>query len=207
MNRIIDHIVYAVLDLEAAMQDFEAKTGVRPVFGGYHQTQGTKNALVNLGNTCYLEFLAIDEANTSITAPRWMGIDSIKRPQITRWALQSEDLARDSQILQAYQAEMGKLQAGQRNMSNGKMLTWQMTMPLAEPTVEIMPFFLDWRESEVYPTEQLAAQCRLLELKLRHPTPAVLQAVFQQLDLDMVVLEGEAAIHLRLESPKGVVLI
>ena len=59
-SRSIDHIVYCVQDLDAAMDWFEDQTGVRPEFGGYHTTQGTKNALVGLGEDRYLEFLAVD---------------------------------------------------------------------------------------------------------------------------------------------------
>jgi len=64
MTKKTDHIVYAVTNLEAAIDEFEKLSGLRPVFGGYHTTKGTKNALVNLGNECYLEILAIDEGNT-----------------------------------------------------------------------------------------------------------------------------------------------
>lgn len=208
MNRIIDHIVYAVPNLEVALQDFEAKTGIRPVFGGYHQTKGTKNALVNLGNKCYLEFLAIDKENTAISSPRWMGIDHIETPTITRWALKSQNLAHDSQVVQVYNPKMGELQTGQRKMSKDKLLTWQMTLPLAAPAVEIMPFFLDWSASEVHPTEQLEEQCKLLDIKVTHPSAESLQAIFTELKLDVAILEGEtAAIQMRLDTPKGIVSI
>ena len=73
----LDHIVYAVPDLGAAVEEFEARTGIRPVFGGYHKDRGTKNALVSLGHKVYLEFLAID-AESEVTPPRWMGIDLLK---------------------------------------------------------------------------------------------------------------------------------
>jgi len=98
-NRKIDHIVFAVPNLEAAMNEFEELTGIRPAFGGYHTTQGTKNAVVNLGNDCYLEILAADNDNTQIAPPRWMGIDLIESPQITRWSLKSKDLQSDSAVL------------------------------------------------------------------------------------------------------------
>ena len=91
IGRKIDHIVYAVPDLSAACDELEELLGVRPIFGGYHDSQGTKNALLNLGNQCYLELLAVDEANTKIEAPRWMGVDLIQHPRITRWAIKSDN--------------------------------------------------------------------------------------------------------------------
>ena len=64
--RQIDHIVYTVPNLEKAIDWFAEISGIRPAFGGYHTTQGTKNAVVNLGNSCYLELLAADDANKDI---------------------------------------------------------------------------------------------------------------------------------------------
>ena len=64
--RQIDHIVYTVPNLEKAMDWFTEISGIQPAFGGYHTTQGTKNAVVNLGNSCYLELLAADNENKNI---------------------------------------------------------------------------------------------------------------------------------------------
>lgn len=205
-NRKVDHLVYAVPNLMAAMDIFEQKTGIRPIFGGYHQNQGTKNALVNLGDKCYLEFIAIDTKNTAIQAPRWMGVDFVDSPQITRWALKSENLEKDSRILQHYQADLGQIQAGQRKMSNGKTLTWQMSMPLATPAVDILPFFLDWRQSEAHPTEALPVQCRLVRLELAHPQANTMQRVFEDLSLDLNILQqANPSIGIQLECPRGLI--
>jgi hypothetical protein len=56
------------------------KLGVKPVIGGRHLLHGTKNALINLGNQCYLEILAKDEENPTFKGTRWMGIDLITQP-------------------------------------------------------------------------------------------------------------------------------
>ena len=77
-NRRIDHIVYAVFDLDKSMDDFEELLGVRPIFGGYHKTFGTKNALINLDKGVYLELLAADNSNMDVQKPRWMGCRCFK---------------------------------------------------------------------------------------------------------------------------------
>jgi len=207
MKRKIDHIVYAVPDLEVAINEFEKLSGVRPVFGGYHTTKGTKNAIVNLGNDCYLEILAIDEGNVSVTPPRWMGIDFIKTPQLTRWSLKSNQLLQDSEILQKYHTEMGIIQGGQRKTNTGE-LTWEMILPLATPAVELAPFMTDWQHSAVHPTHNLPQECELVDLTFTHPNPAVIQSVFDELDVDIIVQKGEKAmIRANIQSPNGLFYI
>ena len=61
IGREIDHIVYCVPDLENGIDYIEELLGIRPVFGGRHLSNGTKNALLNLGDNCYLEILAVDD--------------------------------------------------------------------------------------------------------------------------------------------------
>ena len=208
MKRQIDHIVYSVPNLEEAMQELEDLTGIRPTFGGYHTTQGTKNAVVNLGNSCYLEILAIDEENLSIPAPRWMGIDFLEKPQITRWCLKSDNLTKDSQIVKAHQAEMGLIQGGQRKMTNGKLLTWEMILPVPSPQVEIVPFMTDWQHSEIHPTDTMPTEYEFLGLRFTHPDPHSLTAVLDQLNLEVDIVKApELAIKMKMKTPNGIVEI
>ena len=206
LNRKIDHIVYAVVDLVKTMDVFENATGIRPVLGGYHTHQGTKNAIVNLGEAAYLEFLAKDDTNLAIPPPRWMGIDLIQRPRMTRWSLKSADLVKDSTILKKYNTEMGEIQGGQRRMTTGELLSWQMIMPLATPEVDIIPFMTDWQTSTVHPTSQLPAQCRLLAMEFSHPRPGLLAATLDELALDVAVLKAnQTAIKAKIEGPAGII--
>jgi len=102
----IDHLVYCVFDLGQTMDRVEKQLGVRPQFGGYHKTQGTKNALLRLGEDCYFELLAIDNDNEDIKPPRWMGVDLLSREKITRLAVKSNSLENDSQFLRTINPEM-----------------------------------------------------------------------------------------------------
>ena len=178
MNRKIDHIVYATKDLDEGMSYIQWALGIKPQFGGYHADQGTKNAVLNFGNGCYLEIITVDHDNQNVNAPRWMGVDLLSSSKITRWALKSDDLARDSSILKNYNSEMGVLHGGQRAMSDGNLLTWEMTLPLPSPEVEIIPFMTDWQKSDFHPTDRLTQNCELVELIVSHPTPESVQPIF-----------------------------
>lgn len=165
-NRHIDHIVYCVPNLEEAILWFENQTGIRPKIGGRHLEQGTKNALVHLGDKCYFEILATDNKNTKISENRWMGIDLITQPKITRWCLNSVDLIKDKSIVQEYNPKMGMIHTGKRETNLGDLLSWQMILPLSNPEVEVIPFMIDWSGSECHPTDTLPKGCNLIDVEL-----------------------------------------
>ena len=206
LNRPLDHIVYVVPDLEKACNQLELLLGIRPVFGGHHLTKGTKNALLNLGNGCYLELLAIDKKNKKIKAPRWMGVDVCKEARITRWAIKSTRLKTDSKILQKYDSKMGHIDGGQRKTQDSNLLKWKMILPLAKPAIEVLPFMVDWGKSSVHPTNQLEEACQLVGLKAYHPDPKSIQATLNALDVGCVVQQSPVArLIISIDSPRGLV--
>ncbi len=207
--RKIDHIVYTVPNLEAAITNLENRLGVKPVIGGRHATQGTKNALINLDNGAYLEILAADDENTNIATPRWMGVDVLTRPQITRWALKSDDLTADGNILQNHDPALGQTKAGSRQRPDGSTLRWALILPTSVPEVDILPFMVDWRASDIHPNEAMPDMgCSVVEIQLSHPQPSTIQPVLQELDAPLVVAKADTPrIGLLLRCPAGKVLL
>ena len=55
----VDHIIFAVADLETATEHYACLLGMAPSWQGRHPRYGTANALFLLDNT-YLELLAVD---------------------------------------------------------------------------------------------------------------------------------------------------
>lgn len=207
-ERVIDHFVYAVPDLEASVDWWEKKLGVRPLMGGTHAKEGTQNAILNVGNRCYLEILAIDVGNTIKNTNRWMGVDLITKPRLTRWCLKSSDLVKDSKSLKKYDPHMGLVQAGHRRTVSGKILSWEMARPLSMPEVEIVPFMTDWHRSESHPTDDLPEICALLDVTLTHPDPDQVKTVFIDLSLDTPVLQGmRQSISISLRTANGLLIL
>jgi len=206
--RIIDHIVYAVPDLERAMSQLEDQLGIRPVFGGFHKTQGTKNALLNLGAGCYLEILAIDEENTEINGPRWMGIDLITEPRVTRWAIKSETIKQDSETLKSYDSKMGEIYQGSRKTTAGETLAWKMILPLPSPKIELMPFMVDWSGSAFHPTEKLEDICSIKEISFVGNSPNTSNEVFNKLNISTFISKAEKdMISVTIKGPSGIVVL
>ena len=208
-KRKIDHIVYCVPDLKDAITYFTDSLGIIPYIGGKHLLKGTENALINLGNGCYLELLAIDHENKNVSTPRWMGIDFIRGPKITRWAIQSENLNEDQRILKTYNPKMGVIEEGQRKTNKGSLLKWHMTLPLSEPDVELIPFVLSWKESAHHPTDKMKTQCSLQSISF-HTVDEVehKKRCFQDLSINNKIhLSTKTKITATIEGPKGSIVL
>ena len=75
MNKL-DHIVIAAQDLAQGAEYLRATLGVDVAPGGKHQSMATHNLLMQLGNDCYLEVIAIDPEGETPRHPRWFALDT-----------------------------------------------------------------------------------------------------------------------------------
>ena len=200
----IDHIVWLISDLDEGMALFKEKTGVEPTFGGYHTAQGTKNALIKIGTKSYFEILAPDP-DSHIDAKRWMGIDLIKEPLITRWAFGTDRIQHHADILKRYNKNLGEITAGQRKTSSDEIIKWQMTLPYHEPLIDLAPFFIDWSKSPIHPTDQLPeVNLSIDQIELSSEKPDLMHDLLNQLGItNYHVAQGPERISISLNSPKG----
>lgn len=204
MSRRIDHIVYAVPDLSEACAALEKQLGVAPVAGGVHPDQGTHNALLNLGEGTYLEIIAKQKDIPKPAGGTWMGMDLVTFPQLNRWCLKSDQLEVDQQIVRAYHPAHGKIISGNRTTPGGEQLSWRMLLPLPYPTVELMPFAVDWSGSAFHPTDRLPEQVRYYGLEFWHPAPQTMRMAIHGLGINVKVFQGAAPkMRLTIEGPGG----
>lgn len=79
---MLDHIVYAVPDVSAAVQNLTIRLGVAPIMGGKHQGLGTHNALLSLSEMAYLEIIGPDPDQPTPSMPRPFAIDTLSAPRL-----------------------------------------------------------------------------------------------------------------------------
>ena len=199
----VDHLVYASPDLQAAIDGFERLTGVRATPGGQHPGRGTRNALVALGPSSYLEIIGPDPDQGAPPNPRPFGIDGLKTPRIATWAAKSAELERVAATATAKGIRLGALADGKRQRPDGVLLTWRYTDPRTVVADGIVPFFIDWGKTP-HPSQSAAPGVRLVALRAEHPDASRVQEMLRALGLDLAVKQGpEPALSATLETPRG----
>ena len=203
--QLVDHLVYGTPDLELAVNDLEARLGVRAAPGGQHLGHGTRNALLTLGPSVYLEILAPDLEQPELEGPRWLGIDDLTNPRLITWAAKAEQL--DGFVAQAGTrgVALGRVQAAHRRRPDGVELNWTITDPSAVQFGGLVPFFIDWG-SGPHPSDTAPSGVVLTALEAEHPEPGTVLTKLSLLGLDLLVHPGPSeALVATLEGPKGVV--
>lgn len=199
----IDHLVYATPDLQAGIDAIEKQLGVKATAGGQHPGLGTRNALIALGPTNYLEIIGPDPEQPKPSGPRRFGIDGLKAPKIVRWVVKSNEL--DAIFARAAKdnVTLGPVTSGSRQRPDGVLLAWRYTDPAVAVADGLIPFFIDWGTSP-HPTLTAARGATLTQLRAEHPDAARVQKMLGQLGLELPVQQAASpAIIATIDSPKG----
>lgn len=85
----IDHVIYGVVDIDAAAQRLRDEYGLGSVPGSMH-LGGTSNRIVPLGPECFLELLGIEDTTKSDGA--WLEATLQGKDRILWWCLGVDDL-------------------------------------------------------------------------------------------------------------------
>ena len=199
----IDHLVFATPDLQLGITTIEQRLGVKATAGGQHPGLGTRNALVALGPTSYLEIIGPDPDQPKPAGPRRFGIDDLKAPRIVRWVVKSREL--EAVAAQAAKASvaLGAVTPGSRRRPDGVVLSWRYTDPNTVVANGLIPFFIDWGTSP-HPALTAARGASLVQLRAEHPDAVMVQKMIDRLGLELKVSPASAAaIIATIDSPRG----
>lgn len=171
MNHL-DHLVIAATTLKQGIDYVKSTLGVQIPKGGVHQTMGTHNHLMQLGNDAYLEVIAIDPDATAPSRPRWFGLDSARvrdairqQPRLLTWVMNTADI---QQLVASAGFDLGTPTALSRDN-----LKWEIALTddgrlLADG---MLPYCIQWHSSP-HPSQGMSdLDCVLQSLTVFHNRP------------------------------------
>jgi hypothetical protein len=204
----VDHLIVGGASLAELIDWFERLTGVRAVEGGSHPGRGTHNALLSLDGRQYVELMAPDPAQRTMT-PR-PELAALREPRLVGWAAASRDLdalvrrSRDSGLQTS-----GPLE-GARARPDGGMVRWRtaaVSHDFGGP-LGAVPFFIQWDAGTRHPSEEYPPAGQLDGVTFVHPAPDALRTLLNQLGIDASVEPSETAgLVATLSTPKGRIVL
>ena len=199
----VDHLVYATPDLQRGIDRIEQLLGVKAAPGGQHPGRGTRNALVALGPSSYLEIIGPDPEQPTPAQPRPFGIDSLREPRLVTWAAKGRNLEVLARDAVRDGVKLGEVIAGSRRRADGVLLTWRYTDPRTVVADGVVPFVIDWGETP-HPSATATAGASLVGLRAEHPSPQPAQDALKRLGLELRVDRGNrVALIATVDSPRG----
>jgi len=200
VTRSLDHLLWAGADLDAAVADLEARSGVRAVSGGSHPELGTRNALARLGDRAYVEVIAPDPAlPQGAFAER---LAALPAPELLMWAVRTHDAS--ALVARANASGYGAVVTeGSRSRPDGRVLRWKQIFVTGHGAGPLVPFFIEWLDAE-HPSLDAPAGLALASFRIEGPLPHALRTVFAALGLAVAVRKApRERLVAELDTPKG----
>jgi hypothetical protein len=152
----VDHVIYAVDDLDAAGRRFYEEFGLASVEGGRHPGWGTANRIVPLGSA-YLELVTVvdpDEAGSSDFGRAVSEAIATHKP-LVGWVVATDDL---EAVVRRLRLEVSR---GSRTRPDGATLSWQLAGLTSSLKAGALPLFIEWGGSNELHPGKAQAQHRL----------------------------------------------
>ncbi len=203
---VLDHLVLATPTLEATARRLEHELGVVATPGGSHVGRGTRNILMGVGDGAYLEIIGVDEHQPAPVGARPFGVDDVHGEHLAGWAAGTADITSVVNAARTKGYDPGDITDMSRARPDGVLLAWRLTSP-AGGGVSVVPFLIDWGESE-HPSGSLPAGARLVTMRAEHPHADLVQAELAALGMSLAVTSGPVPrLWAELLGPKGIVTL
>ncbi|MFC8343911.1 VOC family protein [Streptomyces sp. NPDC057280] len=205
MNTIpahLDHLVLATPDLAATVADFTRRTGVAPAPGGVHVDRGTRNFLVSLGGSGYLEIIGPDPEQPEPGGPRPFDVDAVSRARTVTWAISPPDLDAAVATARSRGYDPGDIRPMSRRTPDGTLLAWRLTDGDTQHPSGLVPFLIDWGTAR-HPSASGLPSTPLLALSATAPDPDEIHRLLSTLDTELPVTEGPVGLTFTVDTPRG----
>lgn len=197
----LDHLIWAVADLDEGIARLETLSGVRAAVGGRHPGFGTRNALAGLGPGLYLEILAPDPAQQRAGTLGAL-VEGLPAPSLIGWCAQGRDLARLAAELPGAGLSTPGPVAMARTRPDGVHLAWTILGIAGHGFGALVPFLIDWRESP-HPSLSAPAGLSLVDFTATAPEAPRLEWTLAALGLTLRPQAGAAGLSAVIEGPRG----
>lgn len=205
--RRVDHLVVATPNLVDTVSQFEERWGVAFQPGGRHPAWGTRNAVLPLLPTTYLEVIGPDLEAEHPAPPTLFGIDQLRAPSLVTWAIKATGLSALAELAGERGLPIGAVAPGRRIRPDGSALEWALSDPRRVEPDSLVPFLIEWVGPE-HPADRWNGSVELLELSGEHPDPSGRLRALGTLDLRPRIVRGESPRLLaRLRVPRGEVVL
>ncbi len=172
MKPKMDHLVIGAASLEQGVDFVKEKFGVDMPYGGAHLKMGTHNHLMQLGNSTFLEIIAINRNIEKPSSPRWYGLDdpfiqqklSIE-PTLLTWVVNTDNI---NGLMAQASFSIGKAEL----ISRGE-LSWYFGLPQDGRLLAggMLPYAIEW-QADTHPAKNMSSlDCHLEQVEIYHPYP------------------------------------
>lgn len=211
MHNKIDHFAIGADTLDQGVAAMEAKLGVTVPRGGKHDAMSTHNCVMQSGNECFLELIAIDpDAPADPGRVRWFTLDDpstktklAERPRALCWVVGTDDL---DAVIAASPVDLGEVVLFTRGDRS-----WRLTVPKDGhlPMGGLLPAFIEWSPGPHPSTGQQDLGVTLDKVQLTHPNPDELSAILKTLQVDHLaeVRIGDPSLSFAVNTPDGAVVL
>jgi hypothetical protein len=202
----IDHVIWAVPDLEEYADKFENMTGVAPVYGGEHTNGITANYLMALDNCTYLEIIGPKKGVSLDTFGEAAAIYKNTGLLGFAFGMQNADDAKD------YFARIGlstdEPRTGGRNKPDGSFVGWRtIRFPTLNFGTDSLLFAIEWT-TVPHPATTSPKGIKITNLVIEGPDAGRLARIVQDHDLPVeIAADRPIGFKLMLETPKGRIVL
>ncbi|WP_326738369.1 VOC family protein [Streptomyces sp. NBC_01022] len=198
----LDHLILAAPDLERTVAWLEDGLGIRLAPGGSHPTAGTRNFLLGLGDSAYLEVLGPDTGQSVPREKLPFGLGRPGHPRLCTWALRVTDV--DARVAAARAAghDPGEPATMSRVDPRGGVVSGRITPPRAFEDGGLLPFLVDWGTTP-HPARDLP-RAELAALHGYHPAPDPVRHALRAVEADLTLRRGSRpALVATVRTPDG----
>jgi hypothetical protein len=203
----LDHVVWAVPDLDEGVALITELTGVEPVSGGKAPGRDLPhNALLSLGGGSYFEVFC--PARTGMVGG-WASSVADGVPHVVSYALHVKD--RFKRLLKRV-AETDLTHNDPRAMGrvrpDGGAVNWELMNIAGSSFDDVLPFYIDWLDSSPHPSKSSPPGVEIEKLIVAHPQADSVRDIYRSLGIHSQVIRSDRrSISVYLNSPKGKVLL